>query len=121
MMEYANKTYGCSKIVFKVLNIEHVNDCTTNALRFNKIFSFFCFHWVCNKFDALNNMHFMLKNGGEILIHFLLINPVFELYKHLDAEWQPYVRVSAKFIYSVSFMLPYINLNKSRVFMAINS
>jgi juvenile hormone acid methyltransferase len=40
----------------------------------------------------------MLKNGGEMLINFLLINPYDEVYKSLDAEWQIYVKVSIYFI-----------------------
>nr|AHW46050.1 juvenile hormone acid methyltransferase [Aphis gossypii] len=92
MVEYAKKTYGCSKIDFKVLDIENANDCSFYSHRFNKIFSFFCFHWVHNKVDSLRSMHLMLKNGGEILFNFLLINPLIELYKSMDAEWQKYIK-----------------------------
>jgi len=37
----------------------------------------------------------MLKSGGEILINFLLINPLVELYKCMDEEWQKYIKVSS--------------------------
>lgn len=94
MVEYANKTHGCSKMNFKVLDIENVNDCNSHSHSFDKIFSLFCFHWVSNKLDALINMHLMLKSGGEILIDFLLINPVIELYKSMDAGWKKYIDVS---------------------------
>lgn len=103
MVEYAKKNSKCSKIDFKVLDIENNNDCTIYSQSFNKIFSFFCFHWVHNKFDALVNMHSMLKSGGEILVNFLLINPVVELYKCMDAEWQTYIKVNmylfSRFLY----------------------
>jgi len=103
MVEYAKKTYGCSKIDFKVLDIENANDCSFYSHRFNKIFSFFCFHWVHNKADSLRSMHLMLKNGGEILFNFLLINPLIELYKCMDAEWQKYIKVSIYVIYFFLF------------------
>lgn len=94
MIAYAKKTYGCSKIDFKVLDIENSNDCTYYSHSFNKIFSFYCLHWVCNKVNALINMHLMLKSGGDILIQFLLRNPLVELYKYMDAEWQKYIQVN---------------------------
>lgn len=93
MIEYAKKNYGCSMIDFKVLDIEDDN-CPFYSHKFNKIFSFFCFHWIHNKVDSLVNLHKMLKSGGEILIHFMLINPLVELYKCMDEEWQKYIKVS---------------------------
>ncbi|CAI6361977.1 unnamed protein product [Macrosiphum euphorbiae] len=92
MVEYAKKTYGCSKMDFKVLDIENAHDCSFYSHRFNKIFSFFCFHWVHNKVDSLLNMHLMLKSGGEILVNFLLIAPLGELYECMDTEWQIYIK-----------------------------
>ncbi|KAF0720152.1 juvenile hormone acid O-methyltransferase-like [Aphis craccivora] len=92
MVEYATKTYGCSMIDFKVLDIENVNDCSFYSNQFNKIFSFFCLHWVHNKVDSLCSMHLMLKSGGEILLNFLFINPLAESYKFMDTEWQKYIK-----------------------------
>lgn len=95
---------------FQVLDIENVNDCTNHSESFDKIFSFFCFHWVQNKVDALFNMHMMLKRGGEILINFLLINPLVELYKHMDEEWNIYIKVSVFFFIFKFKCLPiYLN------------
>lgn len=79
---------------FEVLDIENPYDCVSHLEKFDKIFSFFCFHWIDNKPDAIVNMHLMLKHGGEILIHFLLINPIVELYKYMDDEWRKYINVS---------------------------
>ncbi|XP_026813779.1 juvenile hormone acid O-methyltransferase-like isoform X2 [Rhopalosiphum maidis] len=101
MVEYAKKTYECSKMGFEVLDIENVNDCSFYSNRFNKIFSFFCFHWIHNKPDTLCNLHLMLKNGGEMLINFLLINPFAELYTSLDAEWQKYVKDIKKMFHNL--------------------
>ncbi|CAI6367443.1 unnamed protein product [Macrosiphum euphorbiae] len=93
MVEYAKNSFGRSDMNFKALDIENTNDCDSSYSRgFNKIFSFFCFHWIHNKFDSLLNMHLMLKSGGEILINFLLINPLVELYKFMDEEWQQYIK-----------------------------
>lgn len=94
MVEYAKKTYKFPKMDFKVMDIENIHDCTNYSHSFNKIFSFFCLHWVHNKENALVNMHFMLKSGGEILVNFLLINPLVELYKFMDAEWHKYIKVN---------------------------
>ncbi|KAL4111906.1 hypothetical protein QTP88_015777 [Uroleucon formosanum] len=93
MIEYAKNFFECSKIEFKVLDIENSNDCSFYSHRFNKIFSFFCFHWIHNKVNTLLNMHLMLKSGGEILIDFLLINSLVEMYKFMDEEWQKYIEV----------------------------
>lgn len=94
MVEYAKKSYGYPRLEFKVLDIENANECISYTNSFDKIFSFFCFHWIHKKTDALINMKTMLKSGGEILLHFLLVNPIVELYKYIDAEWQTFVKVS---------------------------
>lgn len=94
MIDYVNKTYGCFKINFKILDIENTNDCIFHWNGFDKIFSLLCFHWVINKRVALINMHRMLKSGGEILIDFLLVNPIVETHKSMDAKWKKYIDVS---------------------------
>jgi len=48
-------------------------------------------------------MHLMLKSGGELLINFLLINPLVELYKFMDEEWQQYIKVGVP-IYADFFL-----------------
>jgi len=103
MVEYAKKNFERSQMDFKTLDIENAKDCSSfYTRRFNKIFSFFCFHWIHNKVNSLFNMHLMLKSGGEILINFLLINPLVELYKCMDEEWQKYIKVSP--IYDIIFV-----------------
>ncbi|KAE9531301.1 hypothetical protein AGLY_010507 [Aphis glycines] len=92
MVEYAKKTYECSKKNFKVLDIENANDCSFYSNKFTKIFSFFCLHWVHNKVDSLRNMNLMLKSDGEVLLNYLFINPIVELYKLMDAEWNKYIK-----------------------------
>lgn len=94
MIRYAQITYGYSFLDFKVLDIEKANDCNSYAHHFDKIFSFFCLHWVENKFDALCNIKLMLKSSGQSCIHYLLINPVTEYYKKLNTEWQSRANVS---------------------------
>lgn len=98
MVEYAKKTYGCSTVDFRVLDIENANNCNLYSGSFDKMFSFGSFHWVHNVPDALKNIHLMMKNGGEILATYLLINPVIECYKFMDAEWKNYIDVSVKII-----------------------
>lgn len=112
MIEHAKKTYEHSKLHFKVLDIENDNDFASYTNRFDKIFSFFCFHWIHNKANALNNMNTMLKSGGEILMHFMLINPIVELYKVMDAEWQTFVKVSLYLFiyYTFDYFLIYTTL-----------
>lgn len=86
---------------FKTLDIEIADECALYAGRYDKIFSFYRLLWVRNKLDALVNMHTMLKSRGEILIQFLLDNPIVELYKFMDAEWQTYVQVGI-FYYKIA-------------------
>jgi len=94
MIEYAIKNYENSNLNFSVLDINNDKKCTIYSNNFTKIFSFFCFHWINKKSDALVNMYSMLKNSGEVLLHILIINPVYEMYTHLDAEWINYLKVS---------------------------
>jgi len=99
LIEYAIKNYENSNLNFSVLDIENDNDCTIYSNNFTKIFSIFCFHWIHKKSDALVNMHSMLKNSGEVLLHILFINPVYVMYTHLDAEWINYLKVSISLLY----------------------
>ncbi|XP_025410677.1 juvenile hormone acid O-methyltransferase-like [Sipha flava] len=91
-IEYAKISYENSHINFKILDIENANECSLYAHTFDKIFSFLCFHWVWNKMNALVNMKSMLRNNGEICIHYLLNNPNLEIYKKMDPEWQIYTK-----------------------------
>ncbi|XP_025407411.1 juvenile hormone acid O-methyltransferase-like [Sipha flava] len=91
-IEYAKISYENSHINFKILDIENANECSLYAHTFDKIFSFLCFHWVWNKMNALVNMKSMLRNNGEICIHYLLNVPNVEIYKKLDPEWQIYTK-----------------------------
>jgi len=118
MIEYAKKTYKYFKVDFRVMDIGNANDCNAYSFSFDKIFSFFCFQMVPNIPDALHNTHLMLKSGGEVLINFLLILPMVELYKIMDLEWKKYIDVSTKIVdYSIggnifSYIFV-IELNKS--------
>jgi SAM-dependent methyltransferase len=116
MVEHAKKTYGYPKLEFKVLDIENVNECISYTNSFDKIFSFFCFHWIHKKADALINMKTMLKSGGEILLHFMLVNPIVELYKYIDAEWQIFVKVSILFYLYVELFSNLSNLIYCNIF-----
>ncbi|XP_050441411.1 juvenile hormone acid O-methyltransferase isoform X1 [Adelges cooleyi] len=92
MIDYAKSTYGKAKMEFQILDIENSISCAYHTQHFDKIFSFFCFHWIQNKERTLLNLYSMLKSGGEVLILFMLVNPMVHLYKCLDVEWQKYVK-----------------------------
>lgn len=94
MINYAKSRYKRNEIEFKIMDIENTIDCSSYSQFYDKIFSFYCFHWVYNKEKAMKNVYTMLKPRGEILILFLLINPMVHLYKSLDVEWQKYIKVS---------------------------
>jgi len=43
-------------------------------------------------------MRMMLKSGGEMLIKFLIGNPLVEMYASMDEEWQKYINVGNLFV-----------------------
>ncbi|KAF4520275.1 hypothetical protein B566_EDAN010743, partial [Ephemera danica] len=61
---------------------------------FQKIFSFYCLHWVSDQRRAMMNMYELLEPNGELLLVFLAQNPIFTAYERLAAgnKWGKYMQ-----------------------------
>lgn len=77
MIDYARRNHGHSRIIYEVLDV------TTTDLslflekhgKFDRIYSFFCLHWIRDQEAAFKNVGRLLKDDGECL--FLFSSPFF--------------------------------------------
>ncbi|CAH1394267.1 unnamed protein product [Nezara viridula] len=62
---------------------------------FDKIFSFYCLHWVTDYRQTMRNIYSLLKPGGEILLMFLTpdnaVYIAFEILKQ-SPKWNSYIK-----------------------------
>ncbi|KAL0267368.1 UNVERIFIED_CONTAM: hypothetical protein PYX00_009656 [Menopon gallinae] len=67
---------------------------------YDLISSFYCLHWIPNQRLALENIHKLLKPGGDALLVLLAKSPVFSLYDKLSglATWKEYMQDVENFI-----------------------
>jgi juvenile hormone acid methyltransferase len=102
MVQYATETYTHSKLRFTQFDL--VNDIGETAQLqpsvFDKIFSFFCLHFIQDHRKALRNINSLLRTGGEIVIVFFGTCTAFEVYEiqSRKPEWQPYMKDFNQFV-----------------------
>ncbi|XP_042150140.1 juvenile hormone acid O-methyltransferase-like [Ixodes scapularis] len=72
MIEFARKHFAHSKICFDTLDISEkdVDDFITKYGQFDRVYSFFCLHWVKDQRTALKNVSALLKPGGDCFLLF---------------------------------------------------
>ena len=60
-----------------------------------QIVSLYCLHWIHDQLSCLQNLHALLRPGGEALLVFLASNPLFATYESMSMEdrWAPYMKV----------------------------
>jgi len=96
MVQYATDKYKHSKLKFTQFDLakDIENTSQLQPSFFDKIFSFFCLHWIPDQRKALRNIYTLLRTGGEILLLFLGKQPVFTVYEiqSQKPEWQPYMK-----------------------------
>ncbi|XP_075224343.1 juvenile hormone acid methyltransferase [Lycorma delicatula] len=94
MIKFAQKTYKNDKLRFTTLDIaaDNVTEILGNET-FNKIFSFYCLHWIPDQRKAAENIWKLLKTGGMALIVFIAKSSLFSLYKWLSEQpkWKEYM------------------------------
>nr|AXM43874.1 juvenile hormone acid O-methyltransferase [Locusta migratoria] len=105
MLEHAAQLYGAARpgLSFQLLDIAdpHLDASPVYRLApFDKIFSFFCLHWVPEQRQAAANLHRLLKPGGEVVLSLLADCPIFNVYEGLarNSQWKQYMQDANRFI-----------------------
>ncbi|KAF5299570.1 hypothetical protein FQR65_LT09375 [Abscondita terminalis] len=106
VIEYGRNNYGLdSKIEF------HVLDISTNHLpgnlqnEFDLATSFYCFQLIADFKKVLQNMHAIIKPGGDLFLYFLGKCLPLDIWKYLGetARWKPYMTNYKKMMCPVNF------------------
>uniref|UniRef100_A0A0P4VMX5 Putative farnesoic acid o-methyltransferase n=1 Tax=Rhodnius neglectus TaxID=72488 RepID=A0A0P4VMX5_9HEMI len=85
MIMYAQKKYGNNQFSFKQLDISNSNIWMNwEEGIFDKIFSFYCLHWVTDQRQAAKNMNALLKLNGNVVTMFTTSHPFLTLFKELS-------------------------------------
>nr|SIW59357.1 Juvenile hormone acid O-methyltransferase isoform A [Blattella germanica]SIW59358.1 Juvenile hormone acid O-methyltransferase isoform B [Blattella germanica]SIW59359.1 Juvenile hormone acid O-methyltransferase isoform C [Blattella germanica] len=100
MIQYAKNTYIHPKLNFMQLDIETEN--INNDLcspGFDKIFSFFCLHFVVDQRRAFNNISRLLRPGGEVLVLLVTTCSLFDVYslQSKKSKWSQYLKDVQKY------------------------
>uniref|UniRef100_A0A0A9VZ15 Putative methyltransferase 235L n=2 Tax=Lygus hesperus TaxID=30085 RepID=A0A0A9VZ15_LYGHE len=96
MIKYAQDTFGSKRFNFKQLDVGNSNIWMNwEEESFDKIFSFYCLHWVKDLKQAAENMNTLLKKGGELITFTPVSHPFFELFKKIynDPKWREQMKV----------------------------
>ncbi|XP_076331896.1 juvenile hormone acid O-methyltransferase-like isoform X2 [Tachypleus tridentatus] len=92
-VDYAKQTFHHEKIEYMTLNIMERTPQNWEKM-FDKIFSFFSFHFVkdCRKF--LNTVHCLLKRGGYFLVLGVASIPPFYVWSEMSTmeQWKDYFK-----------------------------
>ncbi|XP_021921384.1 juvenile hormone acid O-methyltransferase [Zootermopsis nevadensis] len=102
MVQHASKMYTHPKLRFVEFDLSKDLRSTSELWTqgFDKIFSFYCLHWIPDHRKAVSNIYNLLRTGGETLLVFLAKCPAFKVYsaQRLKPEWQPYMEDAHRFI-----------------------
>nr|ADV17350.1 juvenile hormone acid methyltransferase [Schistocerca gregaria] len=105
MVEHAAELYGAAHpgLSFQLLDIADPDIDASPVYQlapFDKIFSFFCLHWVPEQRQAAENLHRLLKPGGEVVLSLLAHCPIFSVYEGLahKPQWKEYMEDARRFI-----------------------
>ncbi|KAI5710011.1 hypothetical protein M8J76_017040 [Diaphorina citri] len=71
MIKHAKNHHTNPKLEFVVANIADQNLESIFLTKFNKIFSFYCLHWVQDQRQAISNIYNLLMPGGEDVARFI--------------------------------------------------
>lgn len=100
MLNYAKKNFSHAKIVYDFLDIaEDVSLFLEKYGQFERIYSFFCLHWVKDKEAAIKNIWRLLAPGGECLLLFPIGDRTRKNLKLLGEmeRWKKYKKVLTGF------------------------
>jgi len=83
MVQHAKNRFSSRSITFSQLDIGRDLPSGVTTMKFNKVFSFYCLHWVKDQSAAFRNVHRLLEDDGECLLVYLASNPLFDAYRRL--------------------------------------
>ncbi|XP_029827643.2 juvenile hormone acid O-methyltransferase-like [Ixodes scapularis] len=100
MVKYAREHFAHPKICYDVLDIasEDVSDFVERHGEFDRVYSFFCLHWMKDQATVLKNVARMIKPGGGCLLLFNASSPTMRFHKKMAAmdRWQKYREILEK-------------------------
>lgn len=109
MLDYAKKNYSHPQIVYDIMNIGgDVSSFVEHYGQFQRVYSFFCLHWVKDKEVVMNNISRLLTSGGECLLLFGIWGHTFKNWQLIGEmeRWKPFKNVrTEEFLYLVIFTL----------------
>ncbi|XP_040071031.1 juvenile hormone acid O-methyltransferase-like [Ixodes scapularis] len=96
MIEFARKHFPRPKICYDLLDISasEVTDFVLKYGQFDRVFSFFCLHWINDQKTAVKNVAMMMKPGGDCLLLFNACTRVTLLRRKLARmdHWKKYAK-----------------------------
>lgn len=109
MVDYArhHHQHGDGILRFQEFDIMNTIDPTEHFPHgFNKIFSFYCFHWIKDHKHLMHQMFQMLRPEGEMLLVFLASNPIFSMYERMaeKTEWAEYMKDVEEFVPNYQYL-----------------
>ncbi|KAG0444743.1 hypothetical protein HPB47_013435 [Ixodes persulcatus] len=94
MVKYAQEHFAHPKICYDVLDIgsKHVSDFIERHGEFDRVYSFFCLHWMTDQETVLKNVAKLMKPGGGCLLLFNASSPAMRFRKKMAEmeRWQKY-------------------------------
>ncbi|CAL1687505.1 unnamed protein product [Lasius platythorax] len=101
MIEFAKKAYGNEKrLKFEILDIQTKSLPEKYISGFDHIFSFHALNWCYNIRQAFENIYYMLRPGGSILLLIVATHDIFEVMKIMarDIRFAPYIQDVKKYV-----------------------
>lgn len=101
MIEHARKNYAHPKLTFDVLDIrKDVSLFLKSHGPFQRVYSFYCLHWVRDQETAVSNIAQLLTSDGECLLVFCGRTILYEIWSDFAKveRWKRYVASLEQFI-----------------------
>ncbi|GJQ65554.1 putative juvenile hormone acid methyltransferase activity protein [Trypoxylus dichotomus] len=122
MIEFAKKKYYSNERITFIQGDIGSKKTLEEFEAYDHIFSFFCLHWIQNQRKCVENLYNLLKPKGDMLLTFLVTNPIYDIYEKLSKYqiWEEYMMDVNTFIspfhYSKDPEAAYIRLLKEAGF-----
>ncbi|KAH6937465.1 hypothetical protein HPB50_000727 [Hyalomma asiaticum] len=82
MIAYAKRFHSHPLITYDVLDLSRdVSPLVERYGRFDRVYSFFCLHWIRDQVGALRNVRNLMAPEGECLLQFCARTPVYTLWR----------------------------------------
>ncbi|KAG0435264.1 hypothetical protein HPB47_018590 [Ixodes persulcatus] len=98
LIQYAREHFAHPKICYDVLDIgskHNVSDFVERYGEFDRVYSFFCLHWMRDQEAVLENVARLMKPGGECFLIFNASSPPMRFHKKLATmhRWEKYRKI----------------------------